>query len=104
MATDEPENLVLRELRKLRADMQKEFAKVRAEVSELRAETNARFDRMEANGMKMWRTFIGNRAITERGVASLAEDYERLTGDYGGLKSDVSDLKQRVAKLEAAAT
>jgi hypothetical protein len=84
MAHDEPDNLVLRELRKLRSQMDERLAAI-----------EARLDSMESNGMKMWRSFIGNRALTERGVASLAEDYDRL-------KVDVVDLQGRVRKLEAA--
>lgn len=102
MADDEPDNLVLRELRKLRAEMQDlramrdELRDWRAEVQEWRGAIDSRLDRIEATGQKMWRSSIGNRTLTERGVASIAED-------MGRIETDVGDLKARVSKLESAA-
>ncbi|MGL5137209.1 MAG: hypothetical protein ACRC7G_05520 [Beijerinckiaceae bacterium] len=73
--SDGPDNLVLAHLRELRGDIEK-----------WRGEMNERLDRIEGNGLKMFKSFVGHRSMVERTVA----DFDH----------DVSDLKRRVTRLE----
>jgi hypothetical protein len=88
----EPDNLVLAHLRELRTDMNRRFDEIEARFAEMNQRFTAldtRLDRMHANGMMALRSFIGHRNIFERTMASVGDD--------------ISDLRQRVTRLEAAA-
>jgi len=87
----EPDNIVLVHLRELRADMGARFDEMerRFEAVDKRFEAiEKRLDVMHTNGIKALRSFIGHRSIFERTMASV--------------ENDISDLKQRVERLEAA--
>jgi hypothetical protein len=80
----EPDNLVLAHLRELRAAMHTRFATI-----ERRFDTvDARLTRMESDGLKALRSFVGRRSMVERTVADVDQD--------------ILDLKTRVSRLEAA--
>jgi hypothetical protein len=72
---DELTNLVLSHLREFRSAMDAKLAAI-----------EQRLDRMETNGLKMMRSFVGHRSMVVRTVA----DHEE----------DISDLKLRVRRLE----
>lgn len=81
----EPDNLVLAHLREFRADMMAEFARHSARFDEI----EKRLDRIDQNGLKMWKSFIGHRSMVERTMADVDQD--------------LADLKRRVARLEQSA-
>jgi hypothetical protein len=75
--SSEPDNLVLAQLRELRAHMDRRFEGI-----------EQRMDRMDGNFLKAFRSFVGHRNMAERTVA-----------DHDG---DLADLKRRVRRLEEA--
>lgn len=84
----EPDNLVLVQLRELRAEMKADREALSAEIKKLEAEMTRRLDAMHLNGVKALRGFIGHRAMTERAMASFDADFK--------------ELKKRVDRLEGA--
>ncbi len=87
----EPENLVLKLLREIRADMDARFDAVdkRFDAVDKRFEAiERRLEMMHRNGEKALRGFIGHRAMVERTMASFEDE--------------ISNLKQRVERLETA--
>ncbi len=84
----EPDNLVLVQLRELRAEMKADREALSIEIRKLEAEMSKRLDAMHLNGVKALRGFIGHRAMTERSMASIDEE--------------LAQLKRRVERLEGA--
>lgn len=87
----EPDNLILVLLRELRADMaaMEERMNARFDQVEARFETmDRRLDKLHANGLKALQGFIGHRTMVERTMASFEDE--------------ISQLKRRVERLEAA--
>ena len=84
----EPDNLVLVQLRELRAEMKADREALSAEIKKLEAEMTRRLDAMHLNGVKALRGFIGHRAMTERAMASFDADFK--------------ERKKRVDRLEGA--
>jgi len=104
----EPDNLVLAHLRELRAEMQELRAEMNARFDASEARVGARFealdrrlDAMQAAGIKNLGSFIGSRTIFERTMASVDEDLNRLRMR---VDRDFAELAQRVQQLEAART
>lgn len=95
----EPDNLVLAHLRELRADMNARFDAVEARFEQRFSALDQRLDAMQVSGMKNLRSFIGNRAIFERTMASVDEDLKRLKTR---VDRDVADLVKRLEQLEGA--
>jgi hypothetical protein len=95
VAMAEPENLIIRLLRELRAEMDARFEAVEKRFDTLEGRMDARFeaidrrlDIMHRNGEKALRGFIGHRTMVERTMASFEDE--------------ISALKRRVEVLEDA--
>jgi hypothetical protein len=93
----EPENLVLVQLRELRAEVNRRFDDLERRMDERFADTHRQLGMMRTNGEKAFRQFIGHRAMMERTVASVVKDIDDLKEDAGG-------LKERVERIEVELT
>ena len=87
---NEPENIVLVQLRELRAEMRADREALSAEIRKLEAEMTKRLDAMHLNGVKALRGFIGHRSMAERAMASFEDE--------------IAQLRSKVERLEAAQT
>ena len=94
----EPDNLVLKLLREMRAEMDARFTSIDDGLQRLESRLDAleprfdfierRLDMMHRNGEKALRGFIGHRAMVERTMASFEDE--------------ISSLKRRLEVLEDA--
>jgi hypothetical protein len=82
--SSEPDNLVLAQLRELRAHIDRRFEGIEQRFEGI----ERRMDKMDVNFGKALRSFVGHRNMAERAVA-----------DHDG---ELADLKRRVRRLEEA--
>jgi tetrahydromethanopterin S-methyltransferase subunit G len=80
----EPENHTLVLLREMRAEINARFDRVEQRLDGV----EKRLDSMHANGVKALQGFVGHRNIWERTMGTVGDD--------------IADLKRRVERLEAA--
>jgi hypothetical protein len=86
----EPDNLVLIQLRELRAEMKASEERMTERFEKRFDAVEKRLDAMHLNGVKALRGFIGHRSMAERAMASFEDE--------------IAQLRQRVERLEGAPT
>jgi hypothetical protein len=84
----EPDNLVLVQLRELRAELNASEQRMTERFEKRFNAIEKRLDAMHLNGVTALRNFIGHRAMTERTIGSIDEE--------------LAQSKRRVERLESA--
>ncbi len=82
----EPDNLVLIQLRELRAELKASEERIAQRLDVI----DKRLDAMHLNGVKALRGFIGHRSMAERAMASFEDE--------------IAQLRRRFETLEGAPT
>ena len=74
----EPDNLILVQLRELRAELKASEERMTKRFEKRFEAIEKRLDAMHLNGVTALRNFIGHRAMTERTIGSLDEELAQL--------------------------